>query len=91
MTKDPFADLPFNVEEPPDDAAFLIEVGDPALPPSARNSPEAQAAKLEMLRGLMGDRAEAAAAPRRPAPSPAEPAAEPASGPESGPMDESVH
>jgi len=87
VTKDPFADLPFNVEEPPDDAAFLIEVGDPALPPSARNSPEAQAAKLRMLRGLMDENtaaaaAEAAAVPPRPAtpsaaevPEEAEPAA----------------
>ncbi|MDR7381362.1 RecQ family ATP-dependent DNA helicase [Promicromonospora iranensis] len=62
MTKDPFADLPFNVEEPPDDAAFLTEVGDPAPPPSARNTPEAQAAKLQMLRGLLDEGAAAAAA-----------------------------
>ena len=55
VTKDPFADLPFNVEEPPDDAAFLTEVGDPAPPPSARNTPEAQAAKLQMLRGLLDE------------------------------------
>ena len=67
MTKDPFADLPFNVEEPPDDAAFLTEVGDPAPPPSARNTPEAQAAKLQMLRGLLDDGATAAAAPPPPA------------------------
>lgn len=76
MTKDPFADLPFNVEEPPDDAAFLTEVGDPALPPSARNSAEAQAAKLQMLRGLLteGEAAAAAAPPvRRPAPAAPEP------------------
>lgn len=64
MTKDPFADLPFAMEEPPDDA-LLTEVGDPALPPSARNSPEAQAAKLQMLRGLLPDGGVAAAAPVR--------------------------
>ncbi|PUB31568.1 ATP-dependent DNA helicase RecQ [Promicromonospora sp. AC04] len=80
MTKDPFADLPFNVEEPPDDAAFLTDVGEPSPPPSARNTPEAQAAKLQMLRGLLDEgaaaaAAEAAAAPRRaPAPAPAAPA-----------------
>ncbi|MFI6425243.1 RecQ family ATP-dependent DNA helicase [Promicromonospora sp. NPDC050880] len=67
MTKDPFADLPFAMEEPPDDA-LLTEVGDPALPPSARNTPEAQAAKLQMLRGLLDDGGVAPAAPvRRPA------------------------
>jgi ATP-dependent DNA helicase RecQ len=82
VTKDPFADLPFNVEEPPDDAAFLTEVGDPAPPPSARNTPEAQAAKLQMLRGLLDeDAAAAAAAPplrrRKPEPTP-EPVLEPA-------------
>ncbi|MFI9488350.1 RecQ family ATP-dependent DNA helicase [Promicromonospora sp. NPDC052451] len=66
MTKDPFADLPFAMEEPPDDA-LLTEVGDPALPPSARNTPEAQAAKLQMLRGLLDDGGVAPAAPvRRP-------------------------
>ncbi|MEU4385374.1 RecQ family ATP-dependent DNA helicase [Promicromonospora sp. NPDC023805] len=75
MTKDPFADLPFSAEEPPDDAAFLTEVGDPAPPPSARNTPEAQAAKLQMLRGLLDeDAAAAAAAPplrrRKPEPTP---------------------
>ncbi|MCP2264018.1 RecQ family ATP-dependent DNA helicase [Promicromonospora thailandica] len=66
MTKDPFADLPFAMEEPPDDA-LLTEVGDPALPPSARNTPEAQAAKLQMLRGLLDDGGVAppAPAPRR--------------------------
>jgi ATP-dependent DNA helicase RecQ len=68
VTKDPFADLPFSVEEPPDDAAFLTEVGDPALPPSARNSPEAQAAKLQMLRGLLDEGAAAAAAEAAAAP-----------------------
>jgi ATP-dependent DNA helicase RecQ len=62
VTKDPFADLPFSAEEPPDDAAFLTEVGDPAPPPSARNTPEAQAAKLQMLRGLLDEDAAAAAA-----------------------------
>ncbi len=82
VTRDPFADLPFNVEEPPDDAAFLTEVGDPAPPPSARNTPEAQAAKLQMLRGLLDeDAAAAAAAPplrrRKPEPTP-EPVLEPA-------------
>lgn len=82
VTKDPFADLPFDVEEPPDDAAFLTEVGDPAPPPSARNTPEAQAAKLQMLRGLLdADAAAAAAAPplrrRKPEPTP-EPVLEPA-------------
>ncbi|MEV0948926.1 RecQ family ATP-dependent DNA helicase [Promicromonospora sp. NPDC050249] len=81
MTKDPFADLPFDVEEPPDDAAFLTEVGDPVPPPSARNTPEAQAAKLQMLRGLLDeDAAAAAAAPplrrRKPEPTP-EPVLEP--------------
>ncbi|MGI5190767.1 RecQ family ATP-dependent DNA helicase [Promicromonospora sp. CA-289599] len=81
MTKDPFADLPFSAEEPPDDAAFLTEVGDPAPPPSARNTPEAQAAKLRMLRGLLDeDAAAAAAAPplrrRKPEPTP-EPVLEP--------------
>lgn len=86
MTKDPFADLPFNVEEPPDDAAFLTEVGDPALPPSARNSPEAQAAKLQLLRGLLSEgeavaAAAAAAAPPAPAPEPgAKEAADPGVG-----------
>ena len=64
MTKDPFADLPFAMEEPPDDA-LLTEVGDPALPPSARNTPEAQAAKLQMLRGLLDDGGAAPAAPAR--------------------------
>ncbi len=64
MTKDPFADLPFAMEEPPDDA-HLIDVGDPGLPPSARNTPEAQAAKLQMLRGLLPDGGVAAAAPVR--------------------------
>lgn len=81
MTKDPFADLPFTVEEPPDDA-FLTEVGDPALPPSARNSAEAQAAKLQMLRGLLteGEAAAAAvAAAAPPAPRPAATAPEPES------------
>ena len=81
MTKDPFADLPFSAEEPPDDAAFLTEVGDPAPPPSARNTPEAQAAKLQMLRGLLDEDAAAAAANppvrrRKPEPTP-EPALEP--------------
>lgn len=75
MTKDPFADLPFSAEEPPDDAAFLTEVGDPAPPPSARNTPEAQAAKLQMLRGLLDEDAAAAAANppvrrRKPEPTP---------------------
>ncbi|MEU4360709.1 RecQ family ATP-dependent DNA helicase [Promicromonospora sp. NPDC023987] len=74
MTKDPFADLPFNVEEPPDDAAFLTEVGDPAPPPSARNTPEAQAAKLQMLRGLLDEGAAAAAATEAAAPPVADPA-----------------
>ncbi|MFI8526498.1 RecQ family ATP-dependent DNA helicase [Promicromonospora sukumoe] len=64
MTKDPFADLPFTMEEPPDDA-HLTDVGDPGLPPSARNTPEAQAAKLQMLRGLLPDGGVAAAAPVR--------------------------
>jgi ATP-dependent DNA helicase RecQ len=73
VTKDPFSDLPFNVEEPPDDA-LLTEVGDPGLPPSARNSPEAQAATLQMLRGLLPDGGVAAAAPVRRWP-PAEPEA----------------
>lgn len=79
MTKDPFADLPFNVEEPPDDAAFLTEVGDPAPPPSARNTPEAQAAKLQMLRGLLDEEAAAVAAapPVRKRPAAPEPAPEP--------------
>lgn len=80
MTKDPFADLPFSAEEPPDDA-FLTEVGDPAPPPSARNTPEAQAAKLQMLRGLLDEDAAAAAAnpPRRRKPEPTpEPVLEPA-------------
>ncbi len=80
MTKDPFADLPFNVEEPPDDAAFLTEVGDPAPPPSARNTPEAQAVKLQMLRGLLDENAAAAAAEAAAAPprvsAPAAPATE---------------
>ncbi|MFI2485915.1 RecQ family ATP-dependent DNA helicase [Promicromonospora kroppenstedtii] len=71
MTKDPFADLPFAMEEPPDDA-HLTDVGDPGLPPSARNTPEAQAAKLQMLRGLLPDGGVAAAAPVRRWP-PAEP------------------
>nr|WP_318842954.1 DEAD/DEAH box helicase [Myceligenerans sp. TRM 65318] len=53
MTNDPFADLPFTVEEPPDDDAVLVELGEPALPPSARNTPEAQAARLQMLRGML--------------------------------------
>ncbi|MFC4629633.1 RecQ family ATP-dependent DNA helicase [Promicromonospora alba] len=81
MTKDPFADLPFSAEEPPDDAAFLTEVGDPAPPPSARNTPEAQAAKLQMLRGLLDEDAAVAAAnpPRRRKPEPTpEPVLEPA-------------
>src|SRR5690606_13977093 len=52
------------MEEPPDDA-LLTEVGDPALPPSARNTPEAQAAKLQMLRGLLDDGGAAPAAPAR--------------------------
>lgn len=80
MTKDPFADLPFSAEEPPDDA-FLTEVGDPAPPPSVRNTPEAQAAKLQMLRGLLDEDAAAAAAnpPRRRKPEPTpEPVLEPA-------------
>jgi ATP-dependent DNA helicase RecQ len=80
VTKDPFADLPFSAEEPPDDA-FLTEVGDPAPPPSARNTPEAQAAKLQMLRGLLDEDAAAAAAnpPRRRKPEPTpEPVLEPA-------------
>lgn len=68
MTKDPFADLPFNVEEPPDDAAFLTDVGEPAPPPSARNTPEAQAAKLQMLRGLLDDGGAVTVAPAPPAP-----------------------
>jgi ATP-dependent DNA helicase RecQ len=80
VTKDPFADLPFNVEEPPDDAAFLTDVGEPAPPPSARNTPEAQAAKLQMLRGLLDDGAAAAAAAAAAAP----PA--PASAPPSAPV-----
>ena len=71
MTKDPFADLPFNVEEPPDDAALLTEVGDPAPPPSARNTPEAQAAKLQMLRGLLDEDEVAAAAAAQPISRPA--------------------
>jgi ATP-dependent DNA helicase RecQ len=86
VTKDPFADLPFSVEEPPDDAAFLTEVGDPAPPPSARNSPEAQAAKLQMLRGLLTEgeaaaAAAAAAAPPAPAPTRAPVAPEPGPAP----------
>ncbi|WP_020016657.1 RecQ family ATP-dependent DNA helicase [Promicromonospora sukumoe] len=78
MTKDPFADLPFAMEEPPDDA-HLTDVGDPGLPPSARNTPEAQAAKLQMLRGLLPDGGVAAAAPVRRWP-PAEPAEQDAEG-----------
>lgn len=89
MTKDPFADLPFSAEEPPDDA-FLTEVGDPAPPPSARNTPEAQAAKLQMLRGLLDEDAAAAAANppvrrRKPEPTPEsvlEPAPEPTTEPD---------
>ncbi|GAB3169655.1 DEAD/DEAH box helicase [Myceligenerans halotolerans] len=57
MTNDPFADLPFAVEEPPDEDAVLVELGEPALPPSARNTPEAQAARLQMLRGLLDEAA----------------------------------
>ncbi|WP_246012391.1 RecQ family ATP-dependent DNA helicase [Myceligenerans xiligouense] len=55
MTNDPFADLPFAVEEPPDDDAVLVDLGEPALPPSARNTPETQAARLQMLRGLLDE------------------------------------
>jgi ATP-dependent DNA helicase RecQ len=80
VTKDPFADLPFNVEEPPDDAAFLTEVGDPAPPPSARNTPEAQAAKLQMLRGLLDEGT--AAAPSVAAPPPPELASAPGPAPD---------
>ncbi|GAA1873307.1 RecQ family ATP-dependent DNA helicase [Myceligenerans crystallogenes] len=54
MTNDPFADLPFSAEEPPDEA-FLDGFGDPAPPPSARNTPEAQAARLKMLRGMLDE------------------------------------
>ncbi|WP_369372054.1 RecQ family ATP-dependent DNA helicase [Promicromonospora sp. Populi] len=66
MTKDPFADLPFQMEEPPDDAALLFDVGDAAPPPSLRNAPEDQAAKLRMLRGLLDEEV----ATREPAPVP---------------------
>ncbi|WP_460751792.1 RecQ family ATP-dependent DNA helicase [Myceligenerans cantabricum] len=66
MTNDPFADLPFAVEEPPDDDALLVDLGDPALPPSARNTPEAQAARLDMLRGML-DEAGSAGSPGGPA------------------------
>src|SRR5690606_15965171 len=45
-------DLPFSAEEPPEEA-FLDGFGEPALPPSARTTPEGQAANLAMLRGLL--------------------------------------
>src|SRR5690606_1056897 len=72
------------MEEPPDDA-LLTEVGDPALPPSARNTPEAQAAKLQMLRGLLDDGGAVPAAPARRGPTPE---SEPESAPESEPESE---